>query len=159
MPFWLLSGPARLKQEIAARVDIDPAALPYRETLLARLREERAAGRQIILATGTPRKFADAIAAHLGVFDAVHADRRPAQSDLGARSAPRWSRPMATAASTMPATAATTSACFDAAREAIVVAPDRHAARWQSRTRRELFETPKPTLQDRASRCCAPING
>src|SRR5262245_46744862 len=72
VPFWLLSGPARLKQEIAARIDIDPVALPYREALIERLREERNAGRPIVLATGTPRKFAEAIAAHLGLFDAVH---------------------------------------------------------------------------------------
>ena len=109
VPVWLLSGPARLKQEIAARIDIDPAGLPYREALVERLREERAAGRRIVLATGTPRKFAEAIAAHLGVFDAGHGDRRPPQFHRRAANAPRWSRPMATAASTMPATAATTS--------------------------------------------------
>ena len=64
VPLWVLQGPARLKQEIAARVDIDPALLPYRASVVQRLKDERAAGRQIILATGTPRKFAEAIAAY-----------------------------------------------------------------------------------------------
>ena len=36
VPFWLLGGPARLKNEIAARVDIDPASLPYRAAVTAR---------------------------------------------------------------------------------------------------------------------------
>ncbi|TIP84358.1 MAG: prenyltransferase, partial [Mesorhizobium sp.] len=40
VPFWLAGGPARLKQAIAQRVDIDPASLPYREALLQRLRTE-----------------------------------------------------------------------------------------------------------------------
>ena len=71
MPFWAAGGPARLKQAIAQRIDIDPASLPYREVLLCRLRTEYAEGRKIVLATGTPRKFADAIAAHLGIFDRV----------------------------------------------------------------------------------------
>src|SRR5262245_5560710 len=61
VPVWLLSGPARLKQEIASRVEIDATVLPYREELVERLRAERSAGRRIVLATGTPRKFAEAI--------------------------------------------------------------------------------------------------
>ena len=71
VPVWLMAGPARLKMEIAARVDIDAESLPYRPDVVARLREEHAAGRKILLATGTPRKFAEAIAAHLDVFDGV----------------------------------------------------------------------------------------
>ena len=65
-------GPARLKQEIAAR-EHDPTLPPYRAEVVERIRAERAAGRQTILATGTPRKFAEAIAAHLGIFDRVMA--------------------------------------------------------------------------------------
>ena len=30
VPIWMLQGPARLKQEIAARININPALLPYR---------------------------------------------------------------------------------------------------------------------------------
>ena len=59
VPIWLAGGgPARLKLEIARRVDIDAAGLPYRETLVQRIADERAKGRHIVLATGTPRRFA-----------------------------------------------------------------------------------------------------
>ena len=71
LPYWLWQGRAVFKCEIAERVNLDPAALPYREALLARLREEREAGRRIILATAAPRKFAERIAEHLGLFDLV----------------------------------------------------------------------------------------
>jgi 4-hydroxybenzoate polyprenyltransferase len=77
VPLWLArGGPARLKCEIADRVDIDPAGLPYRPEVMERLRANKTAGRRIILATGTPRKFAEAIAAHLGLFDDVLATDR-----------------------------------------------------------------------------------
>jgi 4-hydroxybenzoate polyprenyltransferase len=146
VPVWVLQGPARLKQEIAARVDIDPALLPYRTSLVQRLKDERAAGRQIILATGTPRKFAEAIAAHLGVFDRVMAtdglhnltsERKrvvlcEAFGDGGFDYAGNSRHDLKV---------------FDAAREAIVVAPDRQAARWQAAHRAELVETPRPTLK------------
>ncbi|TIW18648.1 MAG: prenyltransferase, partial [Mesorhizobium sp.] len=46
VPFWLTGGPARLKQEIAARVEIDPASLPYRVELLERLCAEHGDGRK-----------------------------------------------------------------------------------------------------------------
>jgi 4-hydroxybenzoate polyprenyltransferase len=146
LPFWLLQGPARLKQEIAARVDIDAAFLPYRQDLLARLREERAAGRRIVLATGTPRKFAEAIATHLGVFDEVLAtdgshnltsERKrkilvDAYGDGGFDYAGNSRHDLKV---------------FDGAREAIVVAPDRHAARWQAAHGSELLAAPRPTLR------------
>ncbi|TIV09338.1 MAG: prenyltransferase, partial [Mesorhizobium sp.] len=77
LPLWLTGGPARLKQEISLRVDIDPASLPYRQELIDRLHAEHREGRVIVLATGTPRKFAEAIAAHLGIFDRVLATDGP----------------------------------------------------------------------------------
>ena len=48
LPVWAFSGPARLKQEIASRVNLDPALLPYRTNLVNRLKHERAKGRRII---------------------------------------------------------------------------------------------------------------
>ena len=71
MPFWLLRGKANLKQEIAARVDIDPRTLPYHEDFLDYLRTEKASGRRLVLATATHEKFAGQIARHLNLFDAV----------------------------------------------------------------------------------------
>jgi 4-hydroxybenzoate polyprenyltransferase len=146
VPVWLFSGAARLKQEIAARVDIDPAGLPYREELLERLRNERNSGRRLVLATGTPRKFAEAIAAHLGLFDRVHATE--GTHNLTAH---RKSAVLVAAYGDGGFDYAGNSrhdlACFDVARAAIVVAPDRQAARWQSAHGAELFETPRPTLR------------
>ena len=45
MPFWLLSGKAVLKREIALRVTLDAAALPYRPGVLELIRQARQEGR------------------------------------------------------------------------------------------------------------------
>ncbi len=73
MPLWLLHGKARLKQEIANRVDIDPRILPYHKDFLAHLRAEKADGRTLALATASHEKYATTIANHLNLFDAVFA--------------------------------------------------------------------------------------
>ncbi len=65
---WLASGRARLKDELAARWDIDPATLPYNDEVLRWLRAEHAGGREIWLVSASHRKFVEAIAAHLGLF-------------------------------------------------------------------------------------------
>ena len=69
--FWWTRGRALLKQKLAARVQIDPATLPYHERFLAWLRAEKASGRKIILATASDLKMAQPIAAHVGLFDEV----------------------------------------------------------------------------------------
>lgn len=146
VPFWLAKGPARLKQAIAERVDIDPAALPYREAVLARLRQEREAGREIVLATGTPRKFAEAIAAHLGLFDSALATDGAENLTSG-----RKRRALVAAYGDGGFDYAGNSRhdlkVFDAARKAIVVAPDRQAARWQAAHGCEAVAAPKVTLR------------
>lgn len=69
LPFWLLGGKAALKDAIAARVDIDPATLPYDDRVLELLQTTTARPR--VLCTATNTRYADAIAAHLGVFEQV----------------------------------------------------------------------------------------
>ena len=64
-------GRARLKQVLAAAARLDAARLPYNQELLRYLHEERARGRLLVLATGADRKTAEAVAAHLGLFDRV----------------------------------------------------------------------------------------
>jgi phosphoserine phosphatase len=64
-------GRARLKQELAAAASLDPALLPYHSGLLGYLRDARAAGRPLVLATGADRRIAAAVARHLGLFDIV----------------------------------------------------------------------------------------
>lgn len=71
LPFWLFLGKAGFKDRIASQVDLDPAALPYDQTVLSLIAAARAEGRQVVLATGAQRRFAEQIAAHLGLFDQV----------------------------------------------------------------------------------------
>jgi phosphoserine phosphatase len=70
LPLVVFSGRARFKEFISTRVDLDPASLPYRQDVLAFVRRERAS-RPIILATAAHRRIAEAVAAHLTLFDAV----------------------------------------------------------------------------------------
>ena len=71
LPLWLLRGKAALKARIAARVALDPAALPYNRELVDWLRAERASGRSLWLCTAASDRPAAAIAAHVGLFDGV----------------------------------------------------------------------------------------
>ncbi|SFU39232.1 UbiA family prenyltransferase [Pseudoduganella namucuonensis] len=73
LPLWLLGGKAGFKHQIASRVQPDPATLPYDRALLADLVAQYDSGRRIVLATGSQRQLAQGIAAHLRVFDEVHA--------------------------------------------------------------------------------------
>jgi len=70
---WLLRGRAHAKARLAEMFPPHPEALPYDERLVAWLREERAGGRTIALATASDEHAARAIAAHLDCFDAVFA--------------------------------------------------------------------------------------
>ncbi|MBK1842760.1 UbiA family prenyltransferase [Azospirillum sp. YIM B02556] len=71
VPLWLAGGKARLKAELARRVDIDPAGLVYNPAVLERLEAEHKRGRRLVLATAAHHRYADAIARHLGLFDQV----------------------------------------------------------------------------------------
>jgi 4-hydroxybenzoate polyprenyltransferase/phosphoserine phosphatase len=71
LPFWLLKGRARLKAEIASRVELDCTGLPLNQPLLARLRKAKARGRTLVLATGSNEQWARRIADELGLFDEV----------------------------------------------------------------------------------------
>ncbi len=71
LPFWLLGGKAALKAKVADRVDLDVTTLPYNGALIDWLKEERAAGKRIVLCTATDIRVAQAIADHLALFDDV----------------------------------------------------------------------------------------
>ncbi len=71
VPLWVLRGRARFKREIARRIALDVTTLPWNDGLLAFLREERGRGRSLWLVTAADRAVAEAIAAHLGIFDGV----------------------------------------------------------------------------------------
>lgn len=71
IPFWLAQGKAALKAELARRYVFDPALLPFNEPFVAWLCEQRASGRRLVLCTASDERIAEAVAAHLGLFDEV----------------------------------------------------------------------------------------
>ena len=68
---WLLKGKAGLKDEVAKRVVIDPATLPYNRQVLDWVRSEKGKGRHTVLATASNERLAGSVASHLGCFDEV----------------------------------------------------------------------------------------
>jgi 4-hydroxybenzoate polyprenyltransferase/phosphoserine phosphatase len=71
---WLArGGKAALKSRLAEKANIDLTVLPYDGQLIEWLREARAAGRTLVLATASHERFATGIAEHLGIFDRVFA--------------------------------------------------------------------------------------
>lgn len=73
IPFWLLEGKAVLKRRLADGSPFDAASLPYNVELTDWLRQQKAAGRTLILCTASDIAIATAIAGHLGMFDEVMA--------------------------------------------------------------------------------------
>lgn len=71
LPSWLLRGKAHLKARLGERAELNPELLPYNMELVDYLKTERARGRRLVLATASNRRLAEAVAAHLGCFDAV----------------------------------------------------------------------------------------
>jgi len=71
LPLWILRGRAVLKREVARRARLDASLLPYDPAVLALVRTERSSGRRIVLATAADASIAEAVAAHLGLFDEV----------------------------------------------------------------------------------------
>ncbi len=71
LPLFLFFGKARLKAEIAKRVDLDVEYLPLNTALVERLGEMKKNGRKLVLATAANHRFAQAVAARLELFDEV----------------------------------------------------------------------------------------
>jgi 4-hydroxybenzoate polyprenyltransferase len=69
----LLRGKAELKAYLAKVSSIDYGLLPYDQATLSLIRKARAEGRQVYLATSSDQRHAEAVAAHLGLFDGVFA--------------------------------------------------------------------------------------
>ena len=87
-PIWFLQGRAHLKREVAARANVDIAALPFHHGFVEFLKQEKTRGRKLILATASDQVIAEKIAAHFGLFDEVLASdgtsnlRGPAKAAL-----------------------------------------------------------------------------
>lgn len=71
LPLWLFKGRSYLKQRIAEAVDFQPELIPYNTDFIDWLKEEKRAGRQLVLATASNRRLAQPVADHLGIFDLV----------------------------------------------------------------------------------------
>ncbi len=70
IPFWLFRGKAGFKAEIAARVELAPATLPYRDGFVTWVREQ-AQLRPVYLTTAAHQTIAEPIARHVGCFSGV----------------------------------------------------------------------------------------
>jgi len=78
---WILGGKAKLRAELARRVTLNPALLPYDERVLKYLAGEKSRGRKLVLTGACAGSSADAVAAHLGLFDEVAAPAGNSPSD------------------------------------------------------------------------------
>ena len=67
----LATSRAGLKRNVAALAPLDVSLLPYNRPLLAYLREQKAAGRKLVLATAADQRVAQAVADFLDLFDEV----------------------------------------------------------------------------------------
>jgi len=72
LPFWLLKGKAKLKNNIFSRIEFNASALPYRKEVISYIKQEKTKGREIILVTATPQFVAEKISEYLGLFDMVY---------------------------------------------------------------------------------------
>src|SRR5690348_8011546 len=67
--FWITHGRPYFKRKLFDRAMPDPALLPYRQDLLALLRQQKEMGVSLVLATGSDQRMAEAVCQHLGIFD------------------------------------------------------------------------------------------
>lgn len=130
MLYWTTKGKARLKYEVAARSGRKAADWPYREAVLTRLARERDTGREVILVTGAAESVALGVAAHTGAFSSVlhssadiNLTSRRKREKLVAQFGEGGFDYMGNSRDDVPV--------FDAARKAIVVAPDAAAEKWR----------------------------
>ncbi|HVL00718.1 MAG TPA: UbiA family prenyltransferase [Dongiaceae bacterium] len=145
--FWLLKGKAHLKSEIARRVDILVELLPYNTELVEYLKEQKAAGREIILATASHQRYAHSVAQHVGLFDDVIAtDDTHNLSGTNKRAAltQRYGEKQYVYAGNAPVDLKV----WDHCHQAIVVADKALAKQAEKHCAIEKhFEPPKPTLK------------
>lgn len=64
-------GSAPFKAAAAARLVPDPAGLLFNDEVLDEIERARQAGRSVVLVSGAAQAVVDAVAAHLGIFDAA----------------------------------------------------------------------------------------
>lgn len=83
LPFWLLKGKAYLKLKLSEYVTFNWSSLPYRQEVITLIQEAKKQGRKIVLATASPKVWAEGVAHYLNIFDEVLATNN--QINLAAR--------------------------------------------------------------------------
>ena len=147
--WWLRLGRAGLKREIANRVVLDAEFLPYNELLIARLREQSGT-RSIVLCTAADHRFAEAVAAHVGLFDEVIATLGDVNLKSAAKAKALVDR-YGPGGFDYAGNDASDLKVFAAGRRALIVNPTAALRRrlGQVANREELNDlSPRPTLQD-----------
>jgi 4-hydroxybenzoate polyprenyltransferase/phosphoserine phosphatase len=139
---WAIAGKQVLKREVAVRCDRESCEWPYRPEVVDLITKAKAERRKVWLVTGAAERTAKDAAAHLGVFDRVlhstdtvnltsHAKRDLLVAELGE------------GGFDYVGNSRDDIEIFDAARKAIVVAPDRAALAWSSANDGELLALPR----------------
>ena len=72
LPAWLLGGKAHFKASLAKRAQPEVSLFPYREEVVALVREARAEGRTTVLASGANESIVERVNEHLELFDETH---------------------------------------------------------------------------------------
>ncbi len=146
---WAFSGKAQFKKKLSAKASLDVESLPYRADFLNWLRGERSSGRLILLATGADSRIAQAVAAHLRLFDGVIASDGKSSATGDTKS-----RMISDALSGQPfeyaGNAMVDVRVWRKLQNAIVVAPDRGvlpALRHENITVTQNFAAPKAGLK------------
>jgi len=73
LPKWLSQGKAQLKARIADDAIVDFETLPVNTKVLEFIRQERAKGRRIFVASASDQRLVQEVADHLGPFDGIFA--------------------------------------------------------------------------------------
>ncbi|MEM5471084.1 UbiA family prenyltransferase [Hoeflea sp. AS60] len=135
---WILAGKAVLKREVAARYQSKGGDWPYRAEVIDRIKLAREAGQPVWLVTGAAESTAKAIADHLGLFDRVlHSSDTENLTSRCKRE--RLISLCGDGGFDYAGNSHDDVAVFDAARRAIIVAPDRAATRWGARHGAEVL--------------------
>jgi hypothetical protein len=129
---WLAGGRAALKTRLAEGRVLPVDALPYHAAVLARIRDARAGGRRVYLATASHRLLAQQVADHLGLFDGVIASE-PGRNVSGAGKLARLREVAGSDRFEYLGNSAADVTIWDAGAHAGVVAPDAAARRWLGR--------------------------
>ena len=139
---WAIAGKAVLKREIAARYQSEGGDWPYRAEVIERIKLARESGQPVWLVTGAAESTARIIADHLGLFDRV-LHSTGSENLTSRRKRDRLVALCGDGGFDYAGNSRDDVKVFDAARRAIIVAPDRAARRWGATHDAELLSLAK----------------